>query len=163
MSVQEMVAEGDKVAVLWTFQGTHTGSGYEGLPATGTKVEVRGITIWRIVDGRIVDGGLPRNVCPPEMVAGVCGVGRAGHGDHSRTACLEDGQETVRLGVNAWRVRKSQNPHANPAHGAPGTRHSFAVREFLYLPRLRLDFRSAFVFLDSAKCSAYFCSKIPVT
>jgi SnoaL-like polyketide cyclase len=55
MSVQEMVAEGDKVAVLWTFQGTHTGSGYEGLPATGTKVEARGITIWRIVDGRILE------------------------------------------------------------------------------------------------------------
>src|SRR5215470_9638920 len=55
MSVREIVAEGDKVAVLWTFQGTHTGSGYEGLPPTGTKVEVRGITIWRIVDGRIVE------------------------------------------------------------------------------------------------------------
>lgn len=55
MSVQQMVAEGDKVAVLWTFQGTHTGSGYEGLPPTGTKVEVRGMTIWRIVDGRIVE------------------------------------------------------------------------------------------------------------
>jgi len=53
MSVQEMVAEGDKVAVLWTFRGTHSGSGYEGLPATGTRVEVRGITIWRITDGRI--------------------------------------------------------------------------------------------------------------
>jgi len=53
MSVQEMVAEGDKVAVLWTFRGTHTGSGYEDLPPTGTPVEVRGITIWRIVDGRI--------------------------------------------------------------------------------------------------------------
>jgi len=53
MSVQEMVAEGDKVAVLWTFRGTHTGSGYEGLPPTGTPVELRGITIWRIVDGRI--------------------------------------------------------------------------------------------------------------
>lgn len=50
-----MVAEGDKVAVLWTFQGTHTGSGYEGLPATGTRVKVRGMTIWRIVDGRIVE------------------------------------------------------------------------------------------------------------
>jgi steroid delta-isomerase-like uncharacterized protein len=55
MSVQEMIAEGDKVAVLWTFQGTHTGSGYGGLPPTGTRVEVRGITIWRIVDGRIVE------------------------------------------------------------------------------------------------------------
>lgn len=55
MSVQQMVAEGDKVAVLWTFQGTHTGSGYEGLPPTGTRVEVRGMTIWRIVDGRIVE------------------------------------------------------------------------------------------------------------
>lgn len=55
ISVQEMVAEGDKVAVLWTFQGTHTGSGYEGLPPTGTRVQVRGITIWRFVDGRIVE------------------------------------------------------------------------------------------------------------
>ena len=55
LTVQQMVAEGDKVAVLWTFQGTHTGSGYEGLPPTGTRVEVRGMTIWRIVDGRIVE------------------------------------------------------------------------------------------------------------
>lgn len=55
MSVQEMVAEGDQVAVLWTFQGTHTGWGYEGLPPTGTRVEVRGITIWRMVQGHIVE------------------------------------------------------------------------------------------------------------
>lgn len=55
VSVQEIIAEGDKVAVLWTFKGTHTGSGYEGLPPTGTRVEVRGITIWRMVDGRIVE------------------------------------------------------------------------------------------------------------
>ena len=37
------------------FKEPHTGSGYEGLPTTGTKVEVRGITIWRIVEGRIVE------------------------------------------------------------------------------------------------------------
>ena len=55
MSVQQILAEGDRVAVLWTFQGTHTGSGYEGLPRTGTRVELRGMTIWRIVDGRIVE------------------------------------------------------------------------------------------------------------
>jgi len=55
ISVQEMIAEGDKVAVLWTFRGTHTGSGYEGLPPTGTKVEIRGMTIWRFQNGRIVE------------------------------------------------------------------------------------------------------------
>ena len=55
VSVQEMIAEGDKVAVLWTFRGTHTGYGYEGLPPTGTKIEIRGMTLWRIVDGKIVE------------------------------------------------------------------------------------------------------------
>ena len=55
MSVDRMVAEGDLVSVLWTFRGTHTAGGYAGLPATGTRVAMRGITIWRIVDGRITD------------------------------------------------------------------------------------------------------------
>ena len=55
MSVDRMVAEGDLVSVLWTFRGTHTAGGYGGLPATGARVEMRGITIWRIVDGRITD------------------------------------------------------------------------------------------------------------
>jgi steroid delta-isomerase-like uncharacterized protein len=55
MSVDRMVAEGDLVSVLWTFRGTHTAGGYAGLPPTGTRVAMRGITIWRIVDGRITD------------------------------------------------------------------------------------------------------------
>ena len=55
MSVDRMVAEGDLVSVLWTFRGTHTAGGYAGLPATGTRVEMRGLTIWRIMDGRITD------------------------------------------------------------------------------------------------------------
>jgi len=53
MSVELMVAEGDLVTVLWTFRGTHTAGGYGGLPATGTPIQMRGITIWRIVDGKI--------------------------------------------------------------------------------------------------------------
>ena len=52
MEVQEVVAEGDRVAVLWVGRGTNTGTG-NGLPATGKSAELRGITIWRIVDGRI--------------------------------------------------------------------------------------------------------------
>ncbi|MGB8031836.1 MAG: ester cyclase [Terracidiphilus sp.] len=47
-----MVAEGDLVSVLWVFRGTNTArSGW--VPATGAKIEVKGITIWRIDDGRI--------------------------------------------------------------------------------------------------------------
>jgi len=49
-----MVAEGDLVSVLWVFRGTNTArSGW--VPATGAKIEVKGITIWRIEDGRIRD------------------------------------------------------------------------------------------------------------
>ena len=55
MTVNNMVAEGDLVAVHWTFRGTHTHGGYADLPATGTKVSMTGITIWRIVDGKITD------------------------------------------------------------------------------------------------------------
>jgi steroid delta-isomerase-like uncharacterized protein len=49
---QKFIAEGDLVAVYWTAHGTNTGTG-NGLPATGKKVELGGITIWRIVNGKI--------------------------------------------------------------------------------------------------------------
>ena len=49
---EKLIAEGDLVAVYWIARGTNTGTG-NGLPATGKKAELSGITIWRIVDGRI--------------------------------------------------------------------------------------------------------------
>jgi steroid delta-isomerase-like uncharacterized protein len=52
MTVNLMVAEDDLVTVIWTLRGTHTGTGI-GLPPTGVKLELRGITVWRIVDGKI--------------------------------------------------------------------------------------------------------------
>jgi steroid delta-isomerase-like uncharacterized protein len=55
MTVTHLIAQGDLVSVRWVFRGTHTAGGYGGLPATGTRVEMGGITIWRIVDGRIHD------------------------------------------------------------------------------------------------------------
>ena len=55
MTVDMMVAEGDFVSVMWTFRGTHTATGYGGLPPTGAKIAFRGITVWRIVDGKIRD------------------------------------------------------------------------------------------------------------
>jgi steroid delta-isomerase-like uncharacterized protein len=49
---EKLLADGDLVAVYWIARGTNTGAG-NGLPATGKKVEQSGITIWRIVDGKI--------------------------------------------------------------------------------------------------------------
>jgi len=52
ITVGQMVAEGDLVSVLWIARGTNTARvGW--VPATGAKVEARGITIWRIADGKI--------------------------------------------------------------------------------------------------------------
>jgi steroid delta-isomerase-like uncharacterized protein len=52
LTVVMMVTERDLVTVLWNAEGTNTGEG-NGLPATGKKVQGRGITIWRIVNGKI--------------------------------------------------------------------------------------------------------------
>ena len=49
---EKLIAEGDMVAVYWIARGTNTGAG-NALPATGKKVEQSGITIWRIVNGKI--------------------------------------------------------------------------------------------------------------
>jgi steroid delta-isomerase-like uncharacterized protein len=52
MTVDKIVAEGDLVVVRFIGEGTNTGSG-NGLPATGKHLKAAGITIFRIVDGKI--------------------------------------------------------------------------------------------------------------
>lgn len=52
ITAEKLIAEGDLVAIYWIARGTNTGTG-NGLPATGKKAELAGITIWRLVDGRI--------------------------------------------------------------------------------------------------------------
>lgn len=54
MTADKLIAEGDLVTVLWSARGTNTGTG-NGLPATGKALTGRGITIWKIVDGRITE------------------------------------------------------------------------------------------------------------
>jgi steroid delta-isomerase-like uncharacterized protein len=49
---EKLIAEDDLVTIYWIARGTNTGTG-NGLPATGKKAELAGITIWRIVDGKI--------------------------------------------------------------------------------------------------------------
>ena len=51
---EEEMAEGDKVVLRWSFSGTHQGS-LLGIPATGKKVKWTGITIYQIVDGKVME------------------------------------------------------------------------------------------------------------
>jgi steroid delta-isomerase-like uncharacterized protein len=52
--IEDMVAEEDKVAVRWTWRGTHKGE-YMGVAPTGKQVTITGISILRIVGGKIVE------------------------------------------------------------------------------------------------------------
>jgi steroid delta-isomerase-like uncharacterized protein len=54
ITVEQVIAEGDLVAVHFIGEGTNTGSA-RGLTATGKSVRVPGMTIFRIVDGKIVE------------------------------------------------------------------------------------------------------------
>jgi steroid delta-isomerase-like uncharacterized protein len=54
ITIEDLVAEGDRVAARWSATGTHRGE-LMGIPATGKRVTVTGIEINRIVDGKIVE------------------------------------------------------------------------------------------------------------
>ena len=53
-TIEDQVAEGDMVVTRWTARGTHTGS-FQGVPATGRKIQLMGTDIDRIVDGKVVE------------------------------------------------------------------------------------------------------------
>jgi len=54
VATEDIIAEGDKVAIRWTTTGTHQGE-LMGIPATGRQVTWSGITIYRFADGKIVE------------------------------------------------------------------------------------------------------------
>jgi len=55
MTVEDAFGSGDKVVVRWSAVMTHTGD-HLGIPATHKQVRITGITIARIVNGKIVEG-----------------------------------------------------------------------------------------------------------
>ncbi len=54
MTVEDQVAEGDKVVTRWSARGTHRGD-LQGIAPTGKKVTVTGINIDRIAGGKIAE------------------------------------------------------------------------------------------------------------
>ena len=58
-TLEDVVAEGDKVAARFTMRGTHTGV-FMGVPPSGRPFIVSSMGIYRIADGQIVEEhGLP--------------------------------------------------------------------------------------------------------
>lgn len=53
-TTDDLIADGDKVAHRWTYRGTHTGE-FQGIPPTGKRVTLTGISIWRVEEGKIVE------------------------------------------------------------------------------------------------------------
>jgi len=54
ITLENEIAEGDKVVSRWRAQGTHQGE-LMGIAPTGNQVRITGITIHRIEDGKIVE------------------------------------------------------------------------------------------------------------
>lgn len=53
-TVRDQIAEGDRVTTRWTARGTQKGP-FQGVPPTGRQMEIGGITISRIANGKIIE------------------------------------------------------------------------------------------------------------
>jgi len=53
-SLQESVAEGDKIAARFTMHGTHTGT-FFGIPPSGKEISATAINFYRFSEGKIVE------------------------------------------------------------------------------------------------------------
>lgn len=58
-TLDEMIAEGDRIAFRWSMRGTHSGEGgpepFAQLEPTNEEIDVTGMNIARIEDGKIVE------------------------------------------------------------------------------------------------------------
>jgi steroid delta-isomerase-like uncharacterized protein len=53
-TVEDLMADGDKVVARVSYRGTHQGA-FRGIPPTGKQIAVMGINIFRIANGKLVE------------------------------------------------------------------------------------------------------------
>lgn len=53
-TIEDQVAEGDKVVTRWRARGTHEGE-FRGIAPTGNEIEITGIGIFRFSGGKVVE------------------------------------------------------------------------------------------------------------
>lgn len=51
-TIEDVFGHGDKIAKHWNFKGTHSGE-FFGIPASGKKVDIDGVTLVKMKDGKI--------------------------------------------------------------------------------------------------------------
>ena len=54
LAIEDELADGDKVVIRWIGRGTHQGE-LMGVAPTGEQVEITGIGIWHVEEGKIVE------------------------------------------------------------------------------------------------------------
>jgi predicted ester cyclase len=64
-TLDDMLAEGDRVALRWSARGTHLGE-WLGVPATGHHFTMSGISVYRMAEGKMVEGWNSIEVNPTE-------------------------------------------------------------------------------------------------
>ena len=53
-TIDDVIAEGDKVVLRWTNSGTHVGE-FLGMPPTGRSYRIPGVEIWRVENGKLAE------------------------------------------------------------------------------------------------------------
>jgi steroid delta-isomerase-like uncharacterized protein len=61
-TVEEVIVEGDRAAVRGTDRGTHSGAAFLGHPATGRQIRTTWIEIFRMQDGKAVEGWVETDI-----------------------------------------------------------------------------------------------------
>jgi steroid delta-isomerase-like uncharacterized protein len=64
-TVDDIFAEGDRVAYRWSTRGTHLGD-WLGIPPTGYHMAATGITVFRIAGGKVVEGWTSMDLSPTD-------------------------------------------------------------------------------------------------
>ena len=54
-TIEDQIAEGDRVMARWTAHATHKGV-FQGIPPTGKQGVVTGMTIYRVANDKVVEG-----------------------------------------------------------------------------------------------------------
>ena len=73
VKIEQQIAEGDWVVTRITARGTHAGA-WLGIKPTGKVVEITGVNLDKVVEGRIVEHGGAANLLEPLLAIGAIRV-----------------------------------------------------------------------------------------